>query len=112
MDLPISNTTKKGLKNRKFHRMTEIQRCVIPHALGGRDILGASRTGSGKTLAYLIPLIESLYRELWNPFDGLGGIVLLPTRELVMILININRQYKYLKYLILSVLTIYYLWDC
>lgn len=63
--------------------MTEIQRCALPHALGGRDILGASRTGSGKTLSYLIPLIERLYLNCWTPYDGVGGLIILPTRELV-----------------------------
>lgn len=71
--------------------MSEIQRCVLPHALAGSkffpysvgDILGASKTGSGKTLSYLIPLIENLYRNKWSPLDGLGAIIMLPTRELV-----------------------------
>jgi ATP-dependent RNA helicase DDX10/DBP4 len=56
-DLPISALTLKGLTSKGFTKMTEIQRCVVPHALGGRDVMAASRTGSGKTLAYLIPLI-------------------------------------------------------
>ena len=47
------------------------------------DIIAASRTGSGKTLCYLIPMIELLYRNLWTPLDGLGGLIILPTRELV-----------------------------
>jgi len=64
--------------------MTEIQRCCIPHALAGRDIMGCSRTGSGKTLAYLVPLVEKLYREKWSVLDGLGAIVILPTRELAI----------------------------
>lgn len=46
--------------------------------------MGASKTGSGKTLSYLLPLIETLYRNLWTPLDGLGAIVILPTRELAM----------------------------
>lgn len=56
-DLPISYSTSKGLSNRKFTKMTEIQRCVIPHALADRDVIAASRTGSGKTLSYLVPVI-------------------------------------------------------
>lgn len=72
-----------GLKQKKFERLTEIQRCVIPHALARRDVMAASKTGSGKTIAYLIPIIENLYREKWTPLDGLGAIVLVPTRELV-----------------------------
>jgi ATP-dependent RNA helicase DDX10/DBP4 len=52
-DTPLSRETLNGLKRKKFFKMTEIQRCVIPHALSGRDILAASKTGSGKTLAFL-----------------------------------------------------------
>ena len=56
-DLPISKATVDGLQGAKFYRMTNIQRCCIPHALAGRNILGCSKTGSGKTLAFLIPLV-------------------------------------------------------
>ena len=65
--------------------MTAIQRAAIPHGLAGRDILGAAKTGSGKTLAYLIPVIEHLWRNKWGPDDGLGALILAPTRELVPI---------------------------
>lgn len=64
--------------------MTEVQRCAIPHALAGRDLLVSSRTGSGKTLAYLVPLIEKLYRNRFIPMDGLGALVIVPVRELAM----------------------------
>ena len=64
--------------------MTEVQRCVIPHALADRDIMAASRTGSGKTLSYLVPLVEKLYRNKFIPLDGLGAIVIVPVRELAM----------------------------
>lgn len=39
------------------------QVAAIPHALAGRDVLGAAKTGSGKTLAFLVPLVEKLYRS-------------------------------------------------
>jgi ATP-dependent RNA helicase DDX10/DBP4 len=64
--------------------MTEIQRCVIPHALAGRDVMAASRTGSGKTLCYLVPLIEKLHRQRFIPIDGLGAVVIVPVRELAI----------------------------
>lgn len=64
--------------------MTEVQRCVIPHALADRDVIAASRTGSGKTLSYLVPLVEKLYRNKFIPLDGLGAIVIVPVRELAM----------------------------
>lgn len=83
-DLPLSRLTQNGLKKRNFKVMTEIQRCVLPHALANRDILGASKTGSGKTLSYLIPVIETLYTQKFNPLDGLGALIILPTRELAL----------------------------
>jgi ATP-dependent RNA helicase DDX10/DBP4 len=64
--------------------MTEVQRCAIPHALAGRDVMVSSRTGSGKTLAYLVPLIEKLYRGRFIGLDGLGAVVVVPVRELAM----------------------------
>jgi len=69
---------------KQFWTMTDIQNACIPHALRGRDILGAARTGSGKTLAFLIPLLEKLYRRQYTPLDGPGAIVLSPTRELAV----------------------------
>ena len=87
--LPISPPTLQGLTVPKkqgaaapYTTLTEIQAQSIPHALGGRDILGAAQTGSGKTLAFCIPLLEALYRQCWNRHDGVGAIVLSPTREL------------------------------
>jgi ATP-dependent RNA helicase DDX10/DBP4 len=45
--LPLSNATLTGLEQAKktFTTMTAIQNACIPHALAGRDILGAARTG-------------------------------------------------------------------
>ncbi|KAM5566521.1 DEAD-box ATP-dependent RNA helicase 32 [Rosa sericea] len=81
-DLPISKKTKDALRQSKYNDMTDIQRACLPHALCGRDILGAAKTGSGKTLAFVIPLLEKLYKERWNPEDGVGSIIISPTREL------------------------------
>ena len=62
--------------------MTETQRAAVPHALAGRDLVVCARTGSGKTLSYLIPVVEKLYKERWSAEDGLGALILVPTREL------------------------------
>jgi len=79
------NKKKNNFSTKKqFWIMTDIQNACIPHALRGRDILGAARTGSGKTLAFLIPLLEKLYRRQYTPPDGPGAIVLSPTRELAV----------------------------
>ena len=65
--------------------MTDIQAKSIPTSLKGKDVLGAARTGSGKTLAFLIPVLEILYRRKWGPQDGLGALIISPTRELVSV---------------------------
>ena len=63
--------------------MTDVQAKSLPVSLKGKDILGAARTGSGKTLCFLIPVLEILYRRRWGPQDGLGALIISPTRELV-----------------------------
>lgn len=55
-ELPLSRYTRDALKEAKFTQLTAIQRAAIPHALAGRDVLGAAKTGSGKTLAFLLPV--------------------------------------------------------
>jgi ATP-dependent RNA helicase DDX10/DBP4 len=64
--------------------MTAIQRATLPHALAGRDVLGAAKTGSGKTLAFLIPVVEKLFRLRWTKMDGIGALIISPTRELAL----------------------------
>ena len=83
-DLPISSKTLQGLNSSKYFNLTPIQRATLPHSLGGRDILGASKTGSGKTLCFLIPLLENLYRDGFIKEEGLGALILLPIRELAI----------------------------
>ncbi|XP_019190349.1 PREDICTED: DEAD-box ATP-dependent RNA helicase 32 [Ipomoea nil] len=80
--LPLSKKTQDGLALSKYKTMTDIQRASLPHALCGRDILGAAKTGSGKTLAFIIPVLEKLYKARWGPEDGVGCIIMSPTREL------------------------------
>lgn len=70
------------MKECGYHKPTEIQKETIGLALNGKDILGAAQTGSGKTLAFLIPIIERLYVQQWTKLDGVGAIVITPTREL------------------------------
>ncbi|KAF5727963.1 DEAD-box ATP-dependent RNA helicase 32 [Tripterygium wilfordii] len=87
--LPLSKKTKDGLRRGGFVSMEDVQRASLPHALCGRDILGAAQTGSGKTLAFIIPVLEKLYRERWGPEDGVGCIILSPLRELAAQLFDV-----------------------
>lgn len=81
-DFPLSQETQKALEEFGFTEPTEIQKETLALCLRGLDILGAAKTGSGKTLAFLIPLIEKLFVLKWTPKDGLGALVITPTREL------------------------------
>ncbi|KAK2588480.1 hypothetical protein KPH14_004463 [Odynerus spinipes] len=81
-DMPLSQKTLKGLKDNNYIELTDIQKQSIGLALKGNDILGAAKTGSGKTLAFLIPVLEILYCKQWTRLDGVGALIITPTREL------------------------------
>ncbi|KAH8380955.1 probable ATP-dependent RNA helicase DDX10 [Drosophila serrata] len=79
---PLSRKTLKALTESKFVHPTQVQRESIGPALLGKDVLGAAVTGSGKTLAFLIPVLEHLFMNKWSRTDGVGAIIISPTREL------------------------------
>uniref|UniRef100_A0A6P4F8J6 ATP-dependent RNA helicase n=1 Tax=Drosophila rhopaloa TaxID=1041015 RepID=A0A6P4F8J6_DRORH len=79
---PLSKKTQKALAESKFVHPTQVQRESIGPALLGKDVLGAAVTGSGKTLAFLIPVLEHLFMNKWSRTDGVGAIIISPTREL------------------------------
>ncbi|KAL8800839.1 MAG: hypothetical protein Q9182_004899 [Xanthomendoza sp. 2 TL-2023] len=91
-DLPLSLPTSSGLKASHFRNLTDIQQKAVPLALKGSDILGAAKTGSGKTLAFLVPVLENLYRRKWTELDGLGALILSPTRELAIQIFEVLRK--------------------
>lgn len=91
-DLPLSIATQDGLSASHFKTLTTIQSRTIPLALQGLDILGAAKTGSGKTLAFLVPVLENLYRKKWTGYDGLGALILSPTRELAIQIFEVLRK--------------------
>ncbi|KAF4666729.1 ATPdependent RNA helicase [Perkinsus olseni] len=91
-ELPLSRKTQLGLKDHGFTKLTPIQRSAIPYALAGRDVLGEARTGSGKSLAFIIPVIEKLYRMKWSADDGVGAVLISPTRELSAQIFTVLQQ--------------------
>ncbi|KAK3688091.1 P-loop containing nucleoside triphosphate hydrolase protein [Podospora appendiculata] len=91
-DLPLCEPTAAGLRASHFEVLTDVQRAAIPLALKGNDVLGAAKTGSGKTLAFLIPVLEKLYHEQWTELDGLGALIISPTRELAVQIFEVLRK--------------------
>ncbi|KAJ9613394.1 ATP-dependent RNA helicase dbp4 [Cladophialophora chaetospira] len=92
VDVPLSQATQDGLSASHFKTLTTIQSRTIPLALQEADILGAAKTGSGKTLAFLIPVLENLYRKRWTNYDGVGALILSPTRELAIQIFDVLRK--------------------
>ncbi|KPM35454.1 ATP-dependent RNA helicase DBP4 [Neonectria ditissima] len=91
-ELPLSVPTASGLEASHFQTLTDVQAGAIPLALKGNDILGAAKTGSGKTLAFLVPVLEKLYRSQWTELDGLGALIISPTRELAVQIFEVLRK--------------------
>ncbi|KAF4043506.1 hypothetical protein GN244_ATG04204 [Phytophthora infestans] len=89
---PLSEASRRGLRTCGFTAPTKIQVGSLPHALAGRDVLAAAKTGSGKTLAFLLPVLEKLFRLRWSVEDGLGALVIAPTRELALQIFEVLRN--------------------
>ena len=77
-ELGVIDPLLEALGQMNFKTPTEIQAEALPHALGGRDIIGVAETGSGKTAAFALPILQ----KLWEEPKGLFACVLAPTREL------------------------------
>src|SRR6202140_5340739 len=90
-ELPISTYIKERLSGARFSTPTPVQAAAIPHALEGKDVLPTAQTGTGKTLAFLIPVLEKL---LGRTSPGISALVLVPTRELAMQVVD---QYNALR---------------
>ena len=90
-ELPISAYVKERLSSARFSTPTPVQAAAIPHALEGKDVLATAQTGTGKTLAFLVPVLEKLLKRT-SP--GISALVLVPTRELAMQVVD---QYNALR---------------
>ncbi|KAJ3433630.1 atp-dependent RNA helicase ddx18 [Anaeramoeba flamelloides] len=82
--MPIISQIQLSLEQQGFVKPTEIQRRSIPPFLDGKDILGNAKTGSGKTLAFMIPCAQLLHKGKFQPRNGVGALIIAPTRELVL----------------------------
>ncbi len=90
-EMLISPYVKERLAAARFTTPTPVQAAAIPQALEGKDVLATAQTGTGKTLAFLIPVIEKLLKD---KTPGIAALVLVPTRELAM---QVVEQYNALR---------------
>ena len=83
-DMSLTPQTIKALSNKGLITATEVQEKCIPIAMKGKNIMCTAKTGSGKTLAFLIPALEMLIRTDFSQSQGVGVIIITPTRELAL----------------------------
>ncbi|MDE6189329.1 MAG: DEAD/DEAH box helicase [Clostridia bacterium] len=70
----------KSLDGQNVTVPTDIQKKVIPLALGEGDIVAKAPTGTGKTLAFVLPILSKIDRE----DNAVQALIVCPTRELVI----------------------------
>jgi ATP-dependent RNA helicase DeaD len=76
-DLGLKPEILRSIKEAGFTTPSPIQAAAIPFVLAGSDIVGQAHTGTGKTAAFGLPALNNI-----NPNDGVGILVITPTREL------------------------------
>ncbi|MDQ3190249.1 MAG: DEAD/DEAH box helicase, partial [Bacteroidota bacterium] len=91
-NLKLKKELYQAIEDLGFDKLTPIQEQAYPVILSGKDIVGIAQTGTGKTFAYMLPILQQMkYSEEINP----KVLILLPTRELVMQVVeNINSYAK------------------
>src|SRR5260221_532753 len=69
-----------------YEEATPVQREAIPLLIAKRDLLAQAATGTGKTAAFALPMLQQLAEHEAGAASRrhVGGLVLVPTRELSM----------------------------
>jgi len=86
-DIGLRDELMHAIADLGFQYCSPIRATILPHTLQGHDAIGKAQTGTGKTAAFLITMFNDM---LLNPLEGerfVGeprGLVIAPTRELVM----------------------------
>ena len=95
-EMKLTPLTVECLQKQGFIISTEVQEKVIPIAKKGKDIMCTAKTGSGKTLAFLIPALELLIKADFQQNQGVGVIVITPTRELALQIYDVAKELLFL----------------
>lgn len=84
-DFKLNKQLLNAVEEAGYSAPTQIQQQAIPRILAGQDLLGIAQTGTGKTAAYVLPLLMKIkYAQGHDP----RALILVPTRELVMQVMN------------------------
>lgn len=88
-DLNLTAPLLKALDEMGLTVPTTIQERAFPVIMSGRDVCGIAQTGTGKTFAYLLPCLR-LLQFAKDRFPQM--LVLVPTRELVVQVVEAARK--------------------
>jgi superfamily II DNA/RNA helicase len=81
-ELGLSPELLKAVRDANYAVPTPIQAAAIPAILRGQDLRARAQTGSGKTAAFALPMLQRLGGRTAASDRQVGGLVLVPTREL------------------------------
>ena len=92
-ELNLIEPILKAVEKEGYEAPSPIQEKAIPMLLQGRDLLGCAQTGTGKTAAFAIPILQRLYKPVYdnNEKRKIKALVLTPTRELAL---QISESFK------------------
>ena len=85
----LSIEVLQGIRKMGYEMPTKIQNEAIPFVLEGKDVIGLAQTGTGKTLAFASTMLSMLE---FNYDKTIKGVILSPTRELVIQIENEMRK--------------------
>jgi len=105
INMELSGSILRGLKEAGFDYCTPIQDRSLPIALRDRDVAGQAQTGTGKTASFLLATFQRLMNDVSEKKKYPRAIILAPTRELA---IQIHKDAQLLgKYLGFNLALIY-----
>jgi ATP-independent RNA helicase DbpA len=79
---------KKSIENLKIEALNAMQLEVHETSKKPNDIILLSPTGSGKTVAFLLPILESLHKNV----NGVQALIVVPSRELALQIEQVFKQ--------------------
>ncbi len=92
--LGLSSSLLKALADQNYNEAYPIQKEAIPAILQKKDVLGIAKTGSGKTASYVLPILTNLQGGSISKNRYIKTLVLVPTRELAMQVLEVFQQFS------------------
>ncbi|KAL3312371.1 ATP-dependent RNA helicase ddx3x [Cichlidogyrus casuarinus] len=102
-ELDLHPIIKDNIQLCNYDKPTPVQKHAVPVIAAKRDLMACAQTGSGKTAAFLIPILNSMYKE------GAGeslrrstprckfpvALIMAPTRELAIQIYEEGKKFAY-----------------